>query len=62
LIAGPEGGFSSQEMEHFEELSKSHRIVFASMGYTNLRSETATMLALGIVKNFIISLEEAIKS
>lgn len=31
------------------------KILFASMGNTNLRSETATIIALGIVKNFFDS-------
>lgn len=38
------------------------KILFASMGNTNLRSETATILALGIVKNFFDSVVDSQKN
>lgn len=45
LFIGPEGGFSSSEIQHIESLT----IPFVSLGPRILRTETAAILACGMV-------------
>lgn len=45
LLIGPEGGFSNKEFEYMEK----HGVVSLSLGSQILRSETAAIVALGII-------------
>lgn len=49
VVCGPEGGFSTDEKNEIANISN---VYFATLGNTNLRSETAVILSLGIIKNF----------
>jgi 16S rRNA (uracil1498-N3)-methyltransferase len=47
LFIGPEGDFSEEEIEFFKKQKNSY---FASLSNNILRSETAAILSVGIVK------------
>ena len=47
LIIGPEGGFSTREIDY---LKKKRNVVFVSLGKTILRAETAAMYAIGGIR------------
>ena len=49
LIIGPEGGFSNQEIE----LAKKHNIKQVTLGKSRLRSETAAIYGLSVIKSII---------
>lgn len=49
LMIGPEGGFSNQEIE----LAKKHNIKQVTLGKSRLRSETAAIYGLSVIKSII---------
>ena len=49
LMIGPEGGFSNQEIE----LAKKHNIKQVTLGKSRLRSETAAIYGLSVIKSTI---------
>lgn len=49
LMIGPEGGFSNQEIE----LAKKHNIKQITLGKSRLRSETAAIYGLSVIKSII---------
>ena len=49
LMIGPEGGFSNQEIE----LAKKHNIKQVTLGKSRLRSETAAIYGLAVIKSII---------
>jgi len=49
LMIGPEGGFSTQEIE----LAKKHNIQQVTLGKSRLRSETAAIYGLSLIKSII---------
>ena len=49
LMIGPEGGFSNQEIE----LAKKHNIKQVTLGKSRLRSETAAIYGLSLIKSII---------
>lgn len=65
ILVGPEGGFTSQEMTQFDNLAStcSGKVFQVSLGCNVLRSETATVSALAILRSWLDMLEyrQAIK-
>ena len=49
LMIGPEGGFSEQEIE----LAKKYSIKQVSFGKSRLRSETAAIYGMSVIKSII---------